>query len=305
MADERVSVVIPCYNHSRFIEAAVKSAADQNYKNLELVIVDDASSDDSAEIITKAAKEYKDRFSDIIIKINDTNEGAHNAINKGAALAHSNYISLLNSDDMYQPNRISSVMTALLSSGRGNEIAFTAVACVDSDGKIINSGSAESFTSVQNRLDGAEFTALSCLAENVCISTGNLVFTKALFNALGGFKSYKYIHDYDFFIRSSLVTEPIFVKDTLYLYRLHGDNTFTKIHKTGVTENRILWLDIYNKIKKGEISNPYILSFKNYRELFEEQIKKEGSKKTALWNMADKPLVRLGLSALKKIKGIK
>lgn len=303
MADSEVSVVIPLYNHSKFITQAIESVVNQTYRNLELIVVDDGSTDGSADIITELAVKYKSRFKEIILSINEKNEGAHSAINKGVAACRSNYISLLNSDDMYQPNRISSLVEKL--TANDGDIAFSAISCIDAAGNKIDDARAEQFENIQKRLIDVPFTALACLAENIAVSTGNLLFTKSLFNKLSGFRSYKYIHDYDFFFRSSLITEPIYDADTQYLYRIHDDNTFSKIHKTGVAENRILWLAMYNQIKAGEISNPYILDYKNYRSLFEDQISKEGSKKQFLWKIADNPLIKFGLPVIKKFRGIK
>lgn len=305
MSDKTVSVVIACYNHARFIKQAIESVVNQSYPDLELIIVDDASTDGSKDIILQAAKDYNSRFTKIIIEFNEENEGAHNAFNKGAAKAHSNYISLLNSDDLYQENRITSMMNSLKSNSRVDEIAFSAVKCVDESGGELNTSQAARFESIQNRLAKAPFKLLASLAENVAVSTGNLLFTKDLFNKLGGFKNYKYIHDYDFFLRSCLITEPVYDKDTFYLYRLHGDNTFSKIHRTGVIENRILWLDAYNQIKRGSISNQYILSFDNYISLIEEQIKREGDKKRVLWRISGNPAIKFAVSLIKKIRRIR
>ena len=88
-----ISVVIPAYNHERFVGAAIESVLNQSCSDFELVIVDDGSTDNTAEVI----KSYTDKR---IHYYYQENQDAFNTINRGISLAKGRYISILNSDDI-------------------------------------------------------------------------------------------------------------------------------------------------------------------------------------------------------------
>ena len=93
-----VSVVVPVYNSSRYLRQAIESAANQTLENIEIIIVNDGSTDESLDII----KEYADRDSRIVI-IDQPNGGVGNAINNGIAMAKGEYLAEMDSDDYVKP----------------------------------------------------------------------------------------------------------------------------------------------------------------------------------------------------------
>ncbi len=297
MSERLITVVIPSYNYENYLPRAVESVAFQTYGPIGLVIVDDASRDNSPALMKEIKAKYESRFSGVKLLYNDRNMGAHAAINRGVNEARGELVAILNADDLYEPERFS-VMAERMGNAR---LAFSKVQCIDSAGERLKSGEAERFEAIQDRLRGKEFTLLAAAAENPAISTGNLLFEKSLYAELGGFKAYKYVHDYDFFVRAALVTEPVFVGGTNYLYRLHGENSFTRLAREGVRENRLVWLDLYRKIKQGKVANPAILCHKDYRELFARAVAEYGRKKLALWNMCENPLVRAGAGLIESV----
>lgn len=96
-----VSVVMPVYNDQRFLQESLLSIRNQTYKNLEFIIVNDGSSDKSAEIITNNALEDKR-----IIAINQNHSGLTKAFNKGISISRGNLIAIQDSDDVSLPERI-------------------------------------------------------------------------------------------------------------------------------------------------------------------------------------------------------
>jgi glycosyltransferase involved in cell wall biosynthesis len=113
-----ISVVIPSYNHARFIIQAVESVLNQSHKNWELILVDDGSTDSTREILDQRYRDHKQ-----IQLVYQTNHGAHHALNQGIALAKGRYVSILNSDDVYHPDRLKTLLTYCDASVSG--IAFT------------------------------------------------------------------------------------------------------------------------------------------------------------------------------------
>lgn len=100
--EELVSVVIPCCNNEHFIGAAIESSLSQSYPYIQVIVVDDGSSDHSLEII----QSYGDRIEWTAQK----NQGGGAARNRGLELATGYYIKFLDADDVLLPNSISKQM---------------------------------------------------------------------------------------------------------------------------------------------------------------------------------------------------
>lgn len=100
----KVSIVMPVYNMERFISQALDSVLAQTYKNYELIIIDDGSSDDSKRIIKKYIKNFENSVS--IIYLYQKNQGVACARNTGIRSSSGEYIALLDPDDVWLPNRL-------------------------------------------------------------------------------------------------------------------------------------------------------------------------------------------------------
>lgn len=100
--DDLVSIITPVYNAERFIEETIKSVKSQTYKNWEMILIDDCSTDSSAEIIKEFIK-FDNRI--IYIKLGQ-NGGAAVARNVGLDLAKGRYIAFLDSDDMWKEEKL-------------------------------------------------------------------------------------------------------------------------------------------------------------------------------------------------------
>lgn len=295
-----ISVIIPSYNYEAYIGQAAESVAAQSYPELELVIVDDCSKDASFALVSALAEQerIKERFSGrIIVRRNERNLGAHETINRAVGLAHGEYLAILNADDLFESNRFSVMLEEMRR--KGAMWGFSRVRCIGADGKPLETEQAQAFERIQEKLSGKRHTALAAVAENIGISTGNLLFSRQLYEGIGGFKNYKYVHDYDFFLRACLYDEPAFTAETAYLYRLHGENSFLSLHDEGVRENRVVWLEFYRAVQRGEVANRVILENPAYLQEFYGAVCAEGSKKRTLWKLARNPLLRAGLKLVK------
>lgn len=95
----RVTIITVCYNRKNTIEKAIKSVLDQNYDNIEYIVIDGNSKDGTKEII----ESYKDRISHYI---SEPDKGMYDAINKGLKLATGDVIGLMHSDDEFYDNNV-------------------------------------------------------------------------------------------------------------------------------------------------------------------------------------------------------
>ena len=93
-----VSVIIPSYNAERWIKSTIDSVLAQTYSNIEIIVVDDGSTDESVSVISKNYPEIK--------LITQKNQGVAAARNKGIENASSEWIAFLDADDIWLPNKI-------------------------------------------------------------------------------------------------------------------------------------------------------------------------------------------------------
>lgn len=218
----RVSVVIPAYNHERFVGAAVESVLEQTFEDLELIVVDDGSTDKTGEVV----QSYDDAR---LTYVHQENQDAFNTINRGLGMAGGELVAILNSDDIYTRNRLERLVA---------EQEQSSCQCLFTD-VIPISDSGEEFTDPdfgwngwhrKNRAFYKEcgdlYTAF--LKGNFMVTTSNLFFTREALETVGKFCSLRYLHDYDYIFRM-MHAFPGQVRyledDRLLYYRIHDGNT--------------------------------------------------------------------------------
>lgn len=234
-----ISVVLPCYCHVDYIAEAIDSVVAQTYPRLELIIIDDASDDGSAEKIAEllSSSAVKGRFERIEFVAKAVNTGAHNSINEGLRLAAGDWLTVLNTDDRFDPSRLDKLITAALAAR--THFAFSDVMCIDESGARNSSELALSFeTAAMRAVLNMPTVGFGFLTSQIAISTGNFFFSRELWNALGGFKDLRYCHDWEFALHAVLYCEPAYVAEPLYMYRLHSGNSFRQLGSVARQETR-------------------------------------------------------------------
>jgi glycosyltransferase involved in cell wall biosynthesis len=152
--------------------------------------------------------------------------GAAATLNEAVRLARGDWIAVLNSDDRYAPDRLAVMVEAV--AGTGASWGFSRCRAIDADGRPIAPGRSSQADVQRRMLDhiGLHDTiGFALTAHNVATSSGTLLFSRALFDRLEGFRDFRYVHDWDFCLRATLEAEPVYVGRELYDYRLHGANT--------------------------------------------------------------------------------
>jgi glycosyltransferase involved in cell wall biosynthesis len=266
-----VSVVVPSYQHGAHIEEALRSVALQREVALELVVVDDASRDDSVAIIERLFDDrtFAPRFEHRLrLVVQDTNQGAHAAINRGLAACSGDFLTILNSDDVYAPDRLSALIGPMRA--RGSRLAMSRVACMGSGAE--QDGGEREGSRLRSHQDGVErhpTIGFACMASNVAITSGNLVFSRSLFEAVGDFGDLRYCHDWDFLLRSVLVTEPIIIQRPLYQYRLHDTNSYRSLDGVAEVETERVLRRYFEALRLGGASNEIAPSPRYWPGVFE------------------------------------
>src|SRR6185312_7317644 len=121
-----ISVVIPSYNHRQFIGEALASVRAQTCPPLELIVIDDGSTDGSAEYLRNDAA-----ITHLTVR---ENRGAHATLNEAIARAGGSWISILNSDDVYAPDRLARLHE--FAAREGHDLVFSDVAFIDANGPL-------------------------------------------------------------------------------------------------------------------------------------------------------------------------
>lgn len=219
----RVSVVIPSYNHEPYIRQAVESVLAQSHADLELIVVDDGSSDRSLDYLRGVRD---DRFR----LVEQANAGAHNAINRGLAMAQGEYLAILNSDDIFHPDRLAICLPRLQA---GVDLVATWLEVIDSKGKVL--GVKEGWrnmlpwptTPPEGRLAAVDAFAINLLQSNFVSTTSNIVFSRKLYESVGGMANLRFAHDWDFLLRAVRGFRCELIERPLLQYRVHATNTIS------------------------------------------------------------------------------
>ncbi len=246
MAPPSVSVVIPSFNHARFIGEAVDSVLGSSFKDLELVIVDDGSTDDTLDVLVPFRADPR-----VTIQAQE-NRGAHAAINVGLALSGGSILFILNSDDAYRPDRIAKMVGAFNADPK-LVIAASWIDVVNAEGRSM--GIKEGFRNMPPWpppsqgpfLSEVGDAQLALLETNFVSTTSNVAFRRSLIDDHGlDFLPLRYTHDWDFILSACRHGEFRLIEEPLVRYRVHGDNTIREGQDRAKGEMRfeVMWTAI-------------------------------------------------------------
>ena len=233
--DPKVSVVIPAYNHERFVGKAVESVLQQSYHNIELIIIDDGSTDQTGTLL-KSIEDPR------LTYIYQENQDAYNALNRGLSLVQGEYVAILNSDDVYALNRLERLLQVQRETGA--QCLFTDVIPIDDRGNTLaDPAFGWNIWHRKNRDFFFQCNELytAFLKGNFMVTTSNLFLTREAVDRVGPFCSLRYLHDYDFIFRVMLAFPGqvhYLHQEKLLFYRIHGGNTLSEAALTGREQDK-------------------------------------------------------------------
>lgn len=211
MSQPLVTVVCLCYNHARFVKEAIQSVKSQTYENIELIVVDDASTDNSKEVIQQALQPYPE----VTFISLDANEGNCRAFNRGWRVAKGEFMIDFAADDVLLPNRIERGVRAFLSSGSRAGVQFSDAELIDEQGKHLGFHS-DRFPN-QTIPQGDLYKEL---IRRYFICSPTMMFRKTVIDQLGGYDEQLAYEDFDFWIRSSRSFEYVYLPEVLVKRRV-------------------------------------------------------------------------------------
>lgn len=228
--NDKVSVIIPTYNRSELLKKAIKSLENQSHQNFEIIIIDDFSTDDTAEVVN----EMKDDR--IIYLKHESNKGGSEARNTGIQRATGSFIGFLDSDDQWLPDKLEKQLKQFERQPDVG-VVYTGVQVVNENNqptrKIVPKYSGE---------------ILPKLFESNCIdTTSSVLVKKEILDQVQGFDaSLPSCQDWDLYIRLAQVTKFDFVKESMVLFYHHSGERITT-NKTSVLNGH---LSIFEKYKE-------------------------------------------------------
>lgn len=191
-----VSVICLCYNQNPFVGAAIRSVLSQTYKNVELIVVDDGSTDGSQETI-KEAIQAKGHF----VALRE-NLGNCKAFNQGFLLSRGDFIIDLAADDLLLPGRIEEGIRDFGRAGPKAGVHFSDAFLIDKSGNILDTHyKRDPSGELQKEVPSGDIYLH--LISRYFISPPTMMFRRAVLEKLGGYDESLTYEDFDFWIRSS------------------------------------------------------------------------------------------------------
>ncbi len=229
MDSEKVSIVLPTYNGSKLIRGSIDSCLGQTHKNLELIVVDDCSTDDTPEII----KSYKDPR--IRYFRNEKNQRLPRSLNIGFSHSVGQYLTWTSDDNEYSPDAIEKMLNCLQ---KNPEVQFV-------------------YSDVWNYYEDTGKKERMSLG-HVDLKTrnnisGSFMYTRKVYETIGKYNlNYEMVEDYDYWFRIFKQFKTAHLAEPVYLYRYHAKSLTT----TRVYEQRLF--DIILKYRNGAVPAPVL-----------------------------------------------
>ena len=209
-----VSVIMPSYNHAKFIDAAIQSILDQTFQDYEIVITDDCSTDNSIEKIKK--------FTDPRIRLFHfaVNQGAASAANNSIREAQGKYIALLNSDDVFVPDRLEKQVRYLEEHPEIGAV-FGQIELIDEEGRILDDKSHLYNTLfLQDNRSRQEWLRYFFYHGN-CLCHPTMMIRRACYDSVGLYdERMAGLPDFDLWVRLTMKYEINILPDVLLRFRL-------------------------------------------------------------------------------------
>jgi len=252
LENDKVTVVIPVYNSEKFLNFSIESVLNQSYKNMEIIAVDDGSTDNSLGILQK--------FNEKITILEQKNQGLANAVNSVIKKMTGKWLKWLSPDDVLHPNAIETLINEAKSLPE-NTILYSNWEIIDEKNKKLRSFSESNY----NDLDIFDFNVRLLDGQQININT-TLIPSSLLKHDCNFVQLDDPVAiDYEFFLRAGIIHKARFhlVEKTLLEYRIHSG----QISHKNIANTLSFLSEIKNKILfqlDGSTKDNYLEALQKY-----------------------------------------
>lgn len=207
----KVSIITPSFNQGEFIEDTIRSVLNQSYENIEHIIVDGGSTDNTIEILRK--------YNGKVIWISEKDNGQSDALNKAVKLATGDIIGWCNADDTYETEIVKDSVNEFLKN-KNIGMTYSRVNLIGRNGKVIREYPIEKFVFKK-----------FLLKKPGMIPSQGVFIKKAILKEIGYFnEKLHYAMDYDLFLKITAKWEIIFIPKILANFRVYDEAKTQKLY---------------------------------------------------------------------------
>ena len=253
----QISIIIPTYNSESTIEETIASIQQQSFTDYEIVVIDDGSKDRTVEVVTNLTEPRLKLYT-------YENGGVATARNRGISHADGEFISFLDADDLWTPDKLESQIEALKRNPEA-KVAYSWTSIIDEEGKFLFSGPRFTF-------QGNVYPQL--LQTNFLLNASNILIHRDVLEVVAGFNpQLAYTADWDFYLRLAANFEFVAVTKFQNLYRQSANSMSSNIEP--LKQESLALLDriyqtasVEHKLQssKKSYSNLYLYCAEQYRK---------------------------------------
>ena len=211
-------MIVPSYNHEAYIEECILSIINQTYKNIELIVFDDGSTDRSREILERLQKQYG------FTLVFQENQGVAETLNKATRLyARGKYLTGLASDDFIMPDKIEK-QVRFLEENPEYDMVFGKVYMVDEKSQII-----EDLKIFEPFNEPVKYIPFELLIENNRIPAPTYMMRMEMWEKTGGYSKDTIIEDFDLWLKIAYYGKIAYINEYFAYYRWHWKNVSTHV----------------------------------------------------------------------------
>ena len=208
-----VSVIIPCYNHQTYIQDSIQSILDQTYTNIELIVIDDGSKDQSVAKIEEMLEQCKTRFEYVYFNTR-TNKGLCATLNEALQLCKGKYVSIIASDDRMLPQK-TQIEVEYLESNPNVAGVFAAIELIDKNNQITE----------QRISEKTEYSFNDIILNHHDLPTLTQMFHLDVIREAGGYDENLKIEDWSMLLKLTKDQKKlVYIPTVLCQYRIHDES---------------------------------------------------------------------------------
>lgn len=226
----KVSVLMPSFNYARYLPLAINSVLAQSYSDLELIITDDCSTDESRQVV----EQYRRLDDRIIPVLHDVNHGLARARNSGLAVSTGEFVALIDADDIWLPDKLKTQMERFQAQPELG-LVHSDSAIIDGDGNLTGKRFSALLHCKGQQTSGNLFEVL-CERNFLCVPT--VILRREAIQYAGGFEeNLRSLEDWVCWTKISHKYPFHYVDDALVHYRIHGAGLSS--NPKGMAQNRV------------------------------------------------------------------